>query len=272
MIMHSDPQGSPEWLAARRGVITASRFRDALETVSGLTEQQQAYVSAMKAGQAQAEAMATAGYKSKPTSAAVALALADKLEPTFGAAAIAYAQDVARERVGGMAAPVYQNAAMRLGSEEEPFARMCREAEAEYLIDEAGFITTDDRLFGVSVDGLIGSDGVWECKTMVSSATLFKAIVDKDISEYEHQCNGALWLLGRRWVDLSLWCPDLRRMHTVRINRDEDRTEALEAGLMSFAGMVLDLETRLRAALGMAAEVWRPSVRPNVRGNLEPTR
>ena len=34
MIHHSDPQGSDAWLAARRGVVTASRFRDKLATVA----------------------------------------------------------------------------------------------------------------------------------------------------------------------------------------------------------------------------------------------
>lgn len=211
MIVHADAQGSPEWLAARRGVITASRFKDARDK--------------LKSG-----------------------------EPSK--ACLAYAMDVARERIPGGAAPVqFQNAAMRIGQAEEPVARMMREAEAGYLIDVAGFITTDDRLFGVSVDGLIGADGVWECKTMVSSATLFAAMVDGDISEYTDQCNGALWLLGRKWVDLSLWCPDLQKLHTIRIARDDDEIERLEADLMAFAKVVDRYAERLRALLLPVAEV-----------------
>lgn len=208
MILHTDPQGSEAWLAARRGVITASRFKDARDRLKN-------------------------GQPSK--------------------ACIGYAMDVARERVpGGTVPPLYQNAAMKLGQIEEPVARMMREAEAGYLIEEAGFITTDDRIFGVSVDGLIAAKGVWECKTMVSSATLFTAMVDGDINEYMDQCSGAMWLLGRDWVDLSLWCPDLQKLHTIRINRDDESIQRLEDDLMAFARLVDQYEAKLTAFLAPA--------------------
>ena len=35
MIRHDHPQGSPEWLAARAGVITASRYKDACDRLKG---------------------------------------------------------------------------------------------------------------------------------------------------------------------------------------------------------------------------------------------
>ncbi len=41
--------------------------------------------------------------------------------------AILYAQDVARERCGGTAEKVFQNAAMRIGSEQEQFANAAYE-------------------------------------------------------------------------------------------------------------------------------------------------
>ena len=205
MILHTATQGSPEWLAARRGVITASRFKDARDKLKG-------------------------GAPSK--------------------SCLAYAMDVARERIpGGTVPAVFQNAAMRMGQVEEPVARMMREAETGELIEEAGFITTTDGVFGVSVDGLIGARGVWECKTMVSSATLFTAMVDGDISEYVDQCNGAMWLLGRQYVDLSLWCPDLQKLHTIRIERDDEAIQRLEDDLMAFAKLVGQYEAKLRALL-----------------------
>ena len=86
---------------------------------------------------------------------------------------------------------------------------------------------------------------------MVSSKTLFKAIVDADHSEYIDQCNGAMWLLGRKWIDLVLWAPDLaeaghKGLHIARIERDDEMIEALEADLMQFAALVDDYERRLR--------------------------
>ena len=161
-----------------------------------------------------------------------------------------YAMDVARERVGGRPPEVYVNGAMRTGTEQEPFARAAYEAKTGNFVEEAGFITTDDGLFGVSVDGLVDDDGIIEIKTMVSSDTLFTAVVDGDISAYIDQCNGAMWLLGRKWVDLILWAPDLepigRQLTTIRIERDDDVIGELEDDLMAFERLVSKYEHLLR--------------------------
>lgn len=203
-------QGSEEWLTARRGVVTGSRFKDCRDK--------------LKSGQ--------------PSKAC-----------------LEYARDVARERIGGRAPAKFQNAAMRTGVEQEPVARAMYEAQTGYMVDEAGFYLSDDDNFGLSPDGLIDEDGVLEIKTMVSSETLFTAVVDGDISAYRDQCLGYLWLLGRQWVDLVLWAPDLeaagrKGLHIIRINRsdagNEDAIEKLEADLMAFAVLVQDNEEKLR--------------------------
>jgi exodeoxyribonuclease (lambda-induced) len=160
-----------------------------------------------------------------------------------------YARDLARERLGGMAPAKFQSAAMRKGTEEEPKARIAYETETGFTVREAGFFKTEDGLFGGSVDGLIDDDGVLEIKTMVSSDTLYTAFVDGDISAYIDQCNGYLWLLGRKWVDLVLWCPDLNAIKIHRITRDEEAIAALEHDLMTFSATVKDFENKLRRAL-----------------------
>jgi len=205
MIHHDHEQGSPEWLQARKGCITGSRFKDARDKLA-------------KGGASKAQ--------------------------------LQYAMDTARERVGGTVPPKFQNAAMRTGTEQEPLARMHYEAMTGNLVQEVGFITTDDGLFGLSPDGLIGTDGVLEIKTMVSSDTLFTAVADGDISAYIDQCNGYLWLLGRQWVDLCLWAPDLEcmglHMSIHRITRDEAAIEALESDLLAFSRLVREFEGKLR--------------------------
>lgn len=168
-------------------------------------------------------------------------------------ACIAYAMDTARERIGGCAPAKFQNAAMRTGTEQEPLARMAYERRTGNLVEEVGFFTTEDGLFGLSPDGLIDDDGVLEIKTMVSSDTLFTAVADGDVSAYMDQCLGYLWLLGRQWVDLVLWVPDLDYMAIHRITRDENAIEALEADLLAFAELVRKYEAKLRAALAANA-------------------
>lgn len=201
MIHHNHEQGSEAWLAARKGCITGSRFKDCRDKLKS-------------------------GGPSK--------------------ACIAYAQDTARERIGGIAPAKFQNAAMRTGTEQEPLARLAYERRTGNLVEEFGFFTTEDGLFGLSPDGLIDDDGVLEIKTMVSSDTLFTAVADGDLSAYMDQCLGYLWLLGRQWVDLVLWAPDLDLMVIHRIHRDEDAIEKLESDLMDFARMVQKYETTLR--------------------------
>lgn len=164
-----------------------------------------------------------------------------------------YALDTARERCGGTAPAKFQNAAMRTGQEQEGPARRAYEAKTGNLVEEVGFFTTDDGLFGLSPDGLIDDDGVLEIKTMVSSDTLFTAVAQGDISEYMDQCLGYLWLLGRQWVDLVLWAPDLRHMTIKRITRDENAIEELEADLWAFASMVREHEEALRKVIGQSA-------------------
>ncbi len=209
MIHHNHEQGSEAWLAARKGCITGSRFKDCRDKLKS-------------------------GGPSK--------------------ACIAYAMDTARERVGGCAPAKFQNAAMRTGTEQEPLARLAYERRTGNLVEEVGFFTTEDGLFGLSPDGLIDDDGVLEIKTMVSSDTLFTAVADGDVSAYMDQCLGYLWLLGRQWVDLTLWCPDLNHMVIKRITRDEDAIEALEADLMAFARLVTQYENTLRTAIQSTTE------------------
>ena len=172
----------------------------------------------------------------------------------MSAAATLYAQDVARERCGGTAERVFVNAAMRTGTEQEPLARQAYEARTGNLVEEAGFITTDDSLFGVSVDGLVDEDGMIEVKTMVGSKTLFTALVERDHAAYTDQINGSLWLLGRKWCDLVLWAPDLPtgRLTVIRIARDEAAIQALEDDLIAFEKTVSKYEAALSRAIGTA--------------------
>lgn len=221
MIEHPYPQGTDDWLEARRGVITASRAKDARDRDS----------------------------KGKPS-----------------AKMLNYAMDTARERCGGKAAPVYQNAAMRMGSEEEQFAAIEYMARTGRALSEAFFITTDDRKFGLSLDRWVNAEAAIEVKTMVSSATLFKAMVEGDISEYRDQCVFALWVLRLQWVDLCLWAPDLPNpLKVIRITRDEAEIQRLEDDMVAFDRLVCQYEASLRKAMGSEPATtppWEPTATP----------
>lgn len=171
---------------------------------------------------------------------------------SYTAKALLYAQNTARERVGGKAPPVYVNGPMRFGTEQEPFCRQSYELQTGRTVMEVGFAATFDRKFGCSVDGLVHPDGMVEIKTLVSSDTLFNVLVDGDISDYIDQINGALWLLGLKWCDLCLWAPDLptSQLTIVRTERNDDEIEALEADLWEFDRLVCTYEAALRNRIG----------------------
>lgn len=224
MIIHNHPQGTPEWLAARAGVITASRFKDARD----------------RNKPAKGEAIG------KPS-----------------AKCIGYAATVAVERIAGRPIDkVFQNWQMQEGSEQEPLARQAYDIETGNIVQEAGLITTDDGIFGYSSDGLIGADGLLEIKTLLSGDRIVKIIGDGDLSDFMDQCLGGLWLTGRKWIDLVLWAPALepigRQLTIHRITRAEDAIEALEADLIAFASMVYGNEKLLRADVMAEVEMDEP--------------
>ncbi len=159
-----------------------------------------------------------------------------------------YAYDTACQREGGTPLAQGQNAAMRMGTEQEPIARMKYEARTGEMVEEVGFAYTEDGKFGCSVDGLVGTDGAIEVKTMVGSTTLFDALVGGDISEYRDQCLMAMWLLRLKWVDVGLWAPDLSILRVIRVNRDEAEIDAFAADMVAFDRLVEGLRDKLRHA------------------------
>lgn len=250
LIEYTDPQGSEAWQQSRRGVITGSRFSVARERVGLLDERQSAYVAMVQAGETRQSAATAAGYKRIPSAAAVVEALAGGCTSAPSATAISYAKDLARERCGGLTLPAHQTLAMRIGSEQEDAARDAYEVETGQMVTQCGFFCTEDREFGVSPDGLVGDDGLIEIKTMVSSETLFRCVVDGISADYIDQINGELWLLNRKWCDLVLWAPDLTRIGRAltvrRIHRNEEAIDELVRDLMNFSRIVNDYTAALR--------------------------
>jgi hypothetical protein len=252
LIFHCD-QGSPEWHQARAGTITASMFSTARKKVNCLTDQQAAYVRALQGGMSEKAAMAAAGYKTAPRAEGISRALAGEPVGEWSDAARDYAFRLAIERISGQALDEgFETFAMRRGHELEPEARMEHEVQTGLLVERCGFVTTEDRLFGASADGLIEEDGGSEYKCLISPEELRKVWIDGDWSKFTDQVQGCLWLTGRKWWDFCVYCPALRpidkQLWRRRVERDEAYIEQLEADLMEFAALVDANERALRAA------------------------
>jgi len=210
MIIVECDQGSEGWHQARAGKVTASMFEVAR--------------SKLKSG-------------------------ATKGEPTQ--AALNYAFNLAVERISGT--PLdngFETWQMRRGHELEPEARMEHEMKSGLIVQRAGFVLTDDEVFGASADGLIGDDGVSEYKCFLAPEKLRAFHIDNDASGIMDQVQGVLWITGRKWAHIGMYCPALekvgRQLWLQEFKRDDDYIEKLEEDLWQFKLLVDSYEAKLR--------------------------
>lgn len=252
-------QGTQEWLDARCGAVTASRFAEACERVGGLDDRQQAYIGQLKAGTSAKLAAELAGYASKPTGAWIDKAMAGEKMERLSDAAMSYAWLIAMERIAKRPLDeTFMTWQMRRGQDEEPNARLAYEIRQARSMVEAGIAFTPDKRFGYSTDGYIDDDpegpGLGEIKVPSSPTQIAKAWTAPDavVRDYIHQINGGLWITGRLWCDLIIYTPWLasigKKLWVKRIYRDEDAIDKLATDLIEFEGQVQKCENRLRAA------------------------
>lgn len=249
-------QGSPEWHRARAGVITASMFGVARKKIGGLTEQQELYVSAIQGGASEKEAREAAGYKASPKAEAVAKALAGLPVGDFSEESKNYAFRVAVERINGEPLDEgFETYSMRRGHELEPLARAEHEKRAKVIVEPAGFVTTDDGVFGASADGLIDDDAGSEYKCFLDPAKLRSFHIDNDASTVFEQVQGCMWITGRKQWHVGLYCPALaaceKQLWWKVFDRDEQFIADLERDLIEFAAMVDKYQAELDPMYGL---------------------
>ncbi|QQP86904.1 lambda exonuclease family protein [Entomomonas asaccharolytica] len=251
MIMYNCSQGSDEWFKARAGCITASMFKVARSKINTLTVQQSIYVNAIKQGLPEKEALEKASYKARPKADSIAKALRGEKVGEFSEQAKNYALKVAIERISGQPLDEgYQTWQARRGNELEPLARMEHEAQTGFLVKEVGIVKTDDGVFGASADGFINDDGGSEYKCFLAPDKLRAIYLDEDISDVIDQVQGCMWITGRKWWHVCLYCPALesvgKQLWYKEFKRDDDYIEQLEADLLEFKLLVDEYEKRLR--------------------------
>lgn len=245
MIVLNHPQGSEDWLRARVGAATASRFSDARDRIGGLDERQAAYVKALQTGADEVSARVAAGYKNKPSAAVIDRALSGQRFDEPSAKALAYASLIAVETIAREPLDdTFVTYAMRRGRELEPYARSTYEVRTGSVVEEVSLILTDDGRFGYSADGFVDDDGLIEIKCPAACDKLVQVWQNPGAAhlEYIDQINGGLWITGRKWCDLVIYCPWLapvgKDLFVRRIHRDEAAIEELESDLVDFMRLV----------------------------------
>jgi len=139
------------------------------------------------------------------------------------------------------------------GHDSEDVAMNIYEMETGNKVEKVGFVELDEQT-GCSPDGLVGNDGLWECKWK-KNQLYFKLITSdkeefkKADSDHYNQCQFQLYVTGRKWVDLCYYNPNfIKSMYIIRIERDDEMIEKIELGLIE-AKKLLDKTEKLYTKL-----------------------
>lgn len=125
------------------------------------------------------------------------------------------------------------------GKRLEPEARDLYAFLSDSEPAQVGFLTNHGA--GCSPDSLIGDVGMLEIKTKAPKTLIEAILADEFCAEHKAQCQGALWVAEREWIDLAVYWPGLP-LFVKRAHRDEayiaTLAEAVEAFNTELAGVV----------------------------------
>lgn len=156
----------------------------------------------------------------------------------------AHLWELLAQRITQHVEPHYISDDMLRGQEDELDARALYARHYD-PVQEIGFVTRDFGGFriGYSPDGLIGKDGLIECK---SRRQKFQAQTIADLempADYEMQVQTGLLVTGRKWLDFVSYCGGMP-MIVLRVYPDEKTQAAILAAAEAF-------ETKLAEKLAL---------------------
>jgi len=183
----------------------------------------------------------------KVTASRVADVIA-KTKTGWGASRANYMAELIAERLTGVPAEKYTNGAMQWGTDTEPQARAAYSFYAETDVTEVGFIEHPRiPLTGASPDGLIGVDGLVECKCP-NTATHLDTLLGGEIpAKYITQMQWQLACTEREWCDWVSYDPRLpgsMQLFVKRVHRDDAMIADLEKLVREF---LAEIEIKVRA-------------------------
>lgn len=131
--------------------------------------------------------------------------------------------------------PVFENWAMRRGTELEPHAREAFIKQTGLEVEEVGFVLDPCKRFGMSPDGLLGNreTGV-EIKCPLPQTHIKYLLGPKELPEaHKWQVQMQMAVLGSKSWHFFTYCPPLPNFHVI-VEADET-TELVKKGLKRYA-------------------------------------
>lgn len=142
-----------------------------------------------------------------------------------------YLLRLAGERVTGEREETYSNAHFERGKLLEAEARDLYAFMFDAEPKQVGFIRNGET--GCSPDALVGDIGMLEIKTALPSILIDKLFRETFPPEHKAQCQGALWVAEREWIDLAIYWPKLPLV-VRRAYRDEAYIARLSEAVDAF--------------------------------------
>ena len=169
-----------------------------------------------------------------------------------------YMGQLIAERLTGIPMDSFKSEAMQFGTDTEAEARAAYQFEAGVLVAKTGFVPHPTiHMAGASPDGLIGEDGLLECKCP-NTSTHVDALLGKSIpGRYVTQMQWQMASTGRKWCDYVSFdprMPEQMRLHIQRVQRDSSMIAELEAAVREF---LAELDKKLAALTAL----YGPTVR-----------
>lgn len=133
------------------------------------------------------------------------------------------------QRISGYTEPHYISNDMLRGQEEEVLARALY-SEKYSPVRDGGFVTNDQWGFtlGYSPDGLVGEDGLIECKSRRQKYQIQTIAENAMPEEYLLQVQTGLLVTGRKWLDFVSYSGGLPMM-VIRVLPDQAVHDAIIA-------------------------------------------
>ncbi len=155
-----------------------------------------------------------------------------------------YMHKLAGEILTGECTESYSNGHMERGKALEPEARDLYAFAHDCEPEQVGFITSGRK--GCSPDSLIGTVGMLEIKTKLPHLLIDAILKDDFLAEHKAQCQGALWVAERDWIDLAVYWPGLP-LFEKRAYRDEAYIAALSEAVDAFNAELDAVVAKIRA-------------------------
>ena len=163
--------------------------------------------------------------------------------------ASAHLYELLAQRITGYVEPHFISDDMLRGQVDEIEARALY-AKHYAPVWEMGFITNDEWGFtlGYSPDGLVGDDGLIECKSRRQKFQAETIIAGEMPDEYMIQVQTGLLVTGRRWCDFISYCGGMP-MVTIRVPADDAIQDAIIEAATDFELRLSKMEEAYQTSL-----------------------